>query len=426
MVDAGIVLSLLITPLVLVWPRAYVGLLIPPAVRRWVAERPLTWAAVVAASFALLAGGAMSIWLLGGLVHVSPGINGAQAVALSWFIFGGSTAYAFFRAVVIGARDWRFTGADVAGAASWSEGLCTVDVEAIKAVAVGGRSGENLDRPVAYRLERRLRGWSRSLGAVGLLWYLFGRAMQVVGLGGRGDADVPDWWWLVTVFLVGLGVAVWVTRRVRRWWLREPAELSSPDLAPIPALLSGWGFAVVQPGGEWLRDAGPGVFLPVDTVTGPSLWPWAATGQVSGRAMVIAQQQAQIRNRTGLTSGRTRTVCVVVVPGADLPVVVITGREAVPPGLLGRSIDLELVSFNRALWAWGPDPRGFHAVVHPLAMSAILQGLPDGASLRFGRDRIALYCDEPMPTKRIADYVWLACQLAEAVPTYLIERNTPS
>jgi hypothetical protein len=59
-------------------------------------------------------------------------------------------------------------------------------------------------------------------------------------------------------------------------------------------------------------------------------------------------------------------------------------------------------------------------------MSALLQGLPDGASLMFGRDQISLYCDEPVPAAHIADYVWLACQLAEAVPSYLINRNPVS
>jgi hypothetical protein len=98
----------------------------------------------------------------------------------------------------------------------------------------------------------------------------------------------------------------------------------------------------------------------------------------------------------------------------------ITGREGVPPSRLTQSITLELVSFNRALWAWGPDPRGFHAVVHPLAMSAILPGLPDGASLMLGRDQIALYCDEPVPAGTVGDYVWLTCQLADAVPSYLM------
>jgi len=41
----------------------------------------------------------------------------------------------------------------------------------------------------------------------------------------------------------------------------------------------------------------------------------------------------------------------------------------------------------------------------------------------FARDRIALYRDELVPTARIADYVWLTSQPADAVPTYLIERN---
>jgi hypothetical protein len=425
--DAGLVLGFLLTPLVLVWPVAYGRLLIPPVIRHRVAERPLTWAAAVAVPLAVLAGASASVWLLGGLVHVSPDVNRVQAIALVWLIFGGSTAFAFFRAVVIRARRWRLTGGTGAGAgaASWSDGLSAVDVDAVKALAVRGQTEGPLDRSAMHRVDRRLRGWSRWLAAVGLLWYFFGRVLQAVGLGGGDGSDAPGWWWWVTLTLAGLGVGVWLTRCARRSWSGR-ADPNSPHLASVPALLDAWGFSVVQPGGEWLRDEVPGVFFPADVVIGPSLWPWAGVGLVGDRAMVMAQQQGQIRNRTGLTFGQTRTVCVVRVPEANLPVVMITGREAVPPALLGRSINLELVSFNRALWAWGPDPRGFHAVVHPLTMSDILQGLPDGASLMFGRDQIALYCDEPVPTARIADYVWLACRLADAVPTYLIERNPAS
>jgi hypothetical protein len=350
-VDAGVVLGFLVTPLVLVWPRAYGRLLIPPAVRRRAAERPWAWATAVAVPFTLLAGASVSVWMLGGLVHVSPGVNGVQAVMLVWLIFGGSTGFAFFRAVVIGARHWRLTRGSGVGPAPWSSGRSAVDVDAVQALALSGRAAGQLDRPVVHRLDRRLRGWSRWLAAVGLLWYIFGRVLQVVGVGDRGASEVPGWWWLITLVLAGLGVGVWLTRRARRWWTGR-AHRNSPDFASIPALLKGWGFGVVQPGGEWVRDQAPGVFLPADTVIGPSLWPWAATGWVRGRAMVLAQQHGQIRSRIGLTFGRSRTACVVRIPGANLPVVLITGREAVPPALLSRSINLELVSFNRALWAW--------------------------------------------------------------------------
>jgi hypothetical protein len=437
-VAAGVLVSLLIAPAALVWPRAWAHIVIPRRLRSRVGHRPRTGAAAVAGPLALLSGGAMSVWMLGGLVHLSAAVNGAAAAGLVWLIFGGLTAVAFGRALLVGAGEWRLTDGRSTTPRRWDQDRPTIVLPTIvlpttvlpttvlpatdrDATDRDARADWDFDRPLGERMDRGLRGLGRWLAAGGLLWYLFGRLTQLTHLGGSDGVDVPGWWWLVSGVLLTTGAAVWLTRRWR--WHRAAqagSELDSERGRTLPEQLATWGFAVLEPAGEWLRSEAPGVFLPVGAVTGPSLWPWAAHGNLDGRPVVVAQHRAQVRNPTGLTFGRTRCACTVRVPRARLPLVVVCGREAVPPAQRAQSIDLELYAFNRSLWAWGPDRRGFHAVLHPLVLATIVRDLPDGASLRFAGDQIAVYSDEPVTAAQLVAALRLVGRLAEQVPTYLV------
>ena len=139
-VDAGAGLSLLITPSVLVWPRAYGRLLIPPPMRRPVTDRPRAWAAAIAVPFALLAGASMVDWMLGGILHIPGAVHGGRAAAIIWLIFGGTTAQAFSRAVVVAAWEWRGPVNVGAGLSRWPSGLSPVDLDAIRAQALSRQS----------------------------------------------------------------------------------------------------------------------------------------------------------------------------------------------------------------------------------------------------------------------------------------------
>jgi hypothetical protein len=272
-----------------------------------------------------------------------------------------------------------------------------------------------LARPAVHLVDRRLRNAARWLGFVGLLWYLFGRLIQAGRLGSQdaGASELPMWWWLGVALLASLGAVVWVVRRGRNGSSKPARTLQSADA------LRAWGFAVQQPATEGVRRFAPGAFRPAKDVAGECLWPWAAWARIEGRTTLVAVQHGQYRNSTGLTSRSTRTVCAVQLVGARLPTAIITGREGVPPHQRRTSIDLELEQFNRSLWAWGKDAAGLYAVVHPRAMGALLQEMPDGASTMFDRDYIAVYSDEPVPPQKLESFLTFVTGLAALTPTYL-------
>lgn len=398
-----VVLAMVITATALVWPRAHARL-VPRPLRPWVALHPRRAAVLVAAPPAV-AVGVQSAWFV--VPGTGPGrstgqyVQGLVIVAL---VLGGSVAAALGRAVLIGAREWSVQLLPVNRFAPPPSQVLVPPQRADDRPAA-------LERPRAHLLDRRLRSSRRWLGAAGVGWYLLGRAAQV----GGGDADPPAWWWAGTGALVVAGTAVWVSRRVR-----APARTAPHQQALQAAdVLARHGLAVRTPAGEWVRGLAPGAFLPAESVSGPSLWPWAATGQVSGCDLVVAVQHAQVRGRTGLTTAATRTACSVRIPGAQLPPLVVTGREGVPPSELHRAIELELEQFNRDLWVWGPSARGVYDVLHPRAMAQALSALPDGATLVAGGEHMAVTADEPVRAEALPAYVRFLGTMCQLVPTYL-------
>jgi hypothetical protein len=239
--------------------------------------------------------------------------------------------------------------------------------------------------------------------------------LQVGGSESRDGNEVPVWWWAVTLVVLAAGVAVWSLRRLRRRAARQ-GDVSS-DLAH--AALQRLGLVVHAPAGNWVRQLAPTAFLPEAAVIGPTLWPWAGVDRRDARTVLVARQHGQVRTKTGLTTGRTRTVAVAQQAGTRLPRVFVTGREGVPPHELPRAIALELEDFNRALWAWGPDAAGLYAVLHPRSMALTLRGLPDGASVIFAGDAIAVFSDEAVHPHELAAHLELAVRLMDLAPSFL-------
>jgi len=272
-------------------------------------------------------------------------------------------------------------------------------------------------RPARHRPDRLLRNASRWLAAVGMSWYLLGRAAQI----GRHDADAPSWWWTVTVVLLLAGAVVWVARRMRWRTDGRRHSLTAPG-GNFDAVLREAGLAVHRPAGPWVADWAPPAFVPASAVTGPALWPWAGTGVVNGMPVLIAAQHGQFRNRTGLTGGRARTACAVRLQRARLPQVVIAERESIPPRQRHASIPLESESFNRSLWVYGPDARGVYEVVHPRVMARALRELPDGASVVMHGETLAVISDEPVSLLQLRQILTFTVRFAELTPSYL--RNT--
>jgi hypothetical protein len=409
----GVLVCLVASPIALVWPRPVARLLVPSrAARARIATRPAPWAWLLGGTLSIGATVATADWMFGGM-GLGDAAHPAQLVGLLAVIFGGPTLAAFHRVVRVGAREWAVTYAVVP--------RLPTSVPAARPLPPsysGPKTSPPVGQPPVHDVGRRLRSTARWLGATGLAWYLFGRVLQAASLGRRGGSEVPNWWWAGTAVLVVAGGAVWLGRRHLRW---SHARAAAPDADPAD-VLEAWGFQVSRPGGEGVRSFAPESFRASSEIAGPSVWPWVAVGALGTRTLVVARQTGQVRNRTGLTWSRTRTVFAVRVPGASLPTVIVTGRESVPPASLPMSIDLELATFNRSLWAWGPDPRGFHDVLHPRAMEPILRDLPEGATVRFDRDRIAVYNDEPVRSDDLATYLGLMHQLADLLPRYLVQR----
>jgi hypothetical protein len=408
----GVLVGLVASPIALVWPRAVARLLVPSqAARARIAARPAPWAWLLGGTLSIGATVALADWMFGGM-GLGDAAHPAQVVGILAVVFGGPTLAAFHRVIRVGAREWAVIYAVVPKVPT-----SVPAARPLPPAYSGPKAAPSAGRPAARDLARRLRSSARWLGATGLAWYLFGRVLQAASLGG-GDSEVPNWWWAGTAVLVAAGGAVWLGRRHLRWSDARAAG-STGDPADV---LEAWGFQLSRPGGEWVRSFAPESFRSSDEIAGPSVWPWVAVGALAARTVVVARQTTQVRNRTGLTWSRTRTVFAVRVPGASLPTVIVTGRESVPPASLPMSIDLELATFNRSLWAWGPDPRGFHDVLHPRAMEPILRDLPEGATVRFDRDRIAVYNDEPVRSDDLATYLGLMDQLADLLPSYLVQR----
>jgi hypothetical protein len=413
----GVIVSLLLTPIALARPRAAGRALVVPRARPLIAQHSRAFGALLALAIGSLVAATMSKAMLGGVVAPPDAVHGTRAAAIVWVLFGGVTATSFYRALRVAAREWATTRPPLKAPSADDSGWPATVVEPAEPtlLLVDQR------RP-ADQASRRLRGTARWVAAAALAWYLLGRLIQVLGWR-AADADVPGWWWLGTGALAVTGGAVWLVRRHRDGQERRRAQRTWGPLEDAPSLLRHWGFEVHEPAADWVLAHVPGVFIGPDAAAGPSLWPWAAFGRLGGHGVVVARQQGQVRNRSGLTSLRARTVCALRVAGARLPRVTVAGREAIPPTALSQSIDLELHDFNRALWAWGPDARGFHAVLHPRAMGAVLRGLPDGASLRLGGDRISLVCDEPVTGPELGAYLLLLGELAALVPSFLIDRT---
>ena len=188
-------------------------------------------------------------------------------------------------------------------------------------------------------------------------------------------------------------------------------------------VLTALGMHVQVPAGPWVRGIAPFVFAPKDSKGALVPWPWAGIAQTpDGRVVVVAQQCGRVPG-SGLDGEVSRTVCAVYLPAVQLPFVVVTGREGVPLPQLRQSVALELETFNRSLWAYGPEPQAVYALMHPRAMSEVLRTLPDGAAITFAGQSIAVHSDEPVLPVDLPSYVATAMALADLIPTYLHQQN---
>lgn len=410
LVVVGAVLALLITPIVLVWPRASARV-VPPRWRGSFVAHPGRSVALVTLVFAAWSAAAMSPLILASGDPDRPASQQATAVALVWLIFGGLTAAAVVRMLRIGIAEWAIAAqSSTAPRSAWP------------AVAQGSAPSPTTsvvtqpadERPAQHKPDRVLRNASRWLAAAGVAWYLLGRLTQLA----RGDAGAPTWWWSVTVVLLVAGAGVWASRRIR--WRADDRQhsLTSPG-TPFDPVLRNAGLAVHRPAGPWVGAWAPVAFVPATAIAGPALWPWAGTGVVHDMQMLVAAQHGQFRNQTGLTAGRVRTTCALRLHDVRLPQVVVAGRESIPLQHRRASIPLEFESFNRALWVYGPDARGVYDVVHPRAMAHALRELPDGASVVMHGETLAVVTDEPVSPAQLHQMMTFAVQLADMTPSYL-------
>jgi hypothetical protein len=402
----GVLCMVLVVPVALVWPLAC-SRLIPPPLRRWIARDPSRLARQFAIGPALAGAVVMDLAIVGDAWSTQTPAGRVLSIQIVSAIFGGATGVAAYRCALLGGREWAVKS--VAGVrSSVPASLPTVTLR--QQAPLSG----SLARPAAQHVDRQLRNAARWLGLIGLLWYFFGRAIQAHQIGsGPAASEMPTWWWLGVAVLAALGAGVWLARRRRNGSTDPVRGRRSADA------LREWGFLVQQPATEGVRAFASRAFWPAKDVVSAGLWPWAAWARIDGNVVLVAVQHGQLRNRTGLTNGATRTVCAVKVQGGRLPTAFITGREGVPPQERRNSIDLELEQFNRSLWAWGKDAAGLYAVVHPRAMQALLQELPDGASALFDRDYIAVFSDEPVSPQKLESFVTFATRLAALTPTYL-------
>ena len=416
LVIAGVVLALLIAPILLVWPSGWARI-VPRRWRSSFVERP----GVLTAAVTLVVGGwaatAMTPLIL---AHGDPGMSVRQkatAVGLVWLIFGGLTATAVIRTLRVGIAQWAIASQPTRAPASAWPIVTPERLLATPLLSADHIAGPD-HRPEQHRLDRALRNATRWLAAAGTLWYLVGRIGQV----SQDNADAPSWWWPVTFVLLVTGIVTWIARRIR--WRADGRgdSLTSPG-RQFESMLRELGLAMHRPAGTWVGAWAPAAFLPANAITGPALWPWAATGVVHGLPVLVAAQNGRLRNATGLTGVGGRTACVVRLQGAQLPQVVIAGREAIPPRQRPKSIPLESETFNRSLWVYGPDARGVYDVVHPRVMAHAVRELPDAASVIVNGATLAVITDEPVSPTQLRQMLAVALRFAELTPSHL--QGTP-
>ena len=328
------------------------------------------------------------------------------AAVLTWTIFAGLTAVALARALHVARVDWAAPPASPPDVARMWPQLDLAGLSASDPL-VHDR------RPEHERRDRQLRNAGRWLIALGSLWYALGRVVQLTS----AQSDAPGWWWAGTVTLLLLGACVWSVRRLRWRAIGRTGALAIDSDALVS--LSSLGFCVQRPAGAWVWSMAPQAFLAPQALSGPVHYPWAASGLFRDSQILVAAQHARVPGRTGITTARTRTACVLRHPGMRLPLVTVAGREAVPPAQRPSSISLELEEFNRSIWAWGPDQRGVYDVMHGRAMSHVLRLLPDGATVITGGESIAVLTDEPVSPHSLRQLVLVVVGLRELVPSSL-------
>ena len=278
---------------------------------------------------------------------------------------------------------------------------------------IAAPSGSGTDvRPASHAVDRQLRGLNRTLiGAFGLWWLGSNMLQALIG-------KTP----LVGGGLLTIGAAltvVWVLRLARRHTARF-AQGTALGIAAITSVCESMGLRVQLPAGPWVRAIAPAAFVSHDAGAPHLPWPWAGVADVGdGRTIVLAHHEGARPNR--FAGGRvSRTVCVVRVPGARLPTVIVTAREGVRLRDLQHAVSLESEAFNRSLWVSGAEEAGVYAVVHARSMAEMLRRLPDGATAIFDRDYVAVYTDEQVLPAMLRDYASAALTIADLIPTYLL------
>ena len=405
----------------LVLPMAFVNPLeisrfVPVVVRARVVRCPSRWIRWLAITTGVASGSVTgALWL----AHSSGDSWSSRTFvgACLGLLVGVPLSLAIRRAVRAGSEQWALYGAN-----SSRRKLCALCGEhktmprASQLVAPAGGDRGVLDaRPETHARDRLLRGWFRSLTAAALSWFAVGRALQA---GGKEPAS-HAWWAIGAVVLMVALLAVASARGWRRRATRRAVH-SQQGTSGIRDVMQSLGMTVQLPAGPWVRTMASAAFAPKDSRAGVAPWPWAGIARTpDGRIVVLAKHHGQLPGST-LKSEVNRTACCVRVPGAQLPTVTVTGREGVPVHQLRQAVALELEAFNRALWAFGPDMRGVYALLHPRAMSEIMATLPDGATVVFAGDCVAVYCDEPVLAQLLPAYVSAALALSHLIPTYLL------
>lgn len=417
-VVAGIAIfmsMLLVLPVAFVNPLA-ISRFVPAAIRTRVVRRPSHWTRWLSITSGVAAGGVTgALWVA---QNTSDSWSSRAFVGASLGLVVGVPLFLAIRRVVkAGVEQWALYGANISRRKV--RALCLGHKTMPRAgqlVAPAGVGRSVLDaRPEMHARDRLLRGWFRSLTAAALFWYAVGRALQV---GGKQPASHA--WWAIGAVVLALALSAVV---VARGWRRRAARRAvnaQQSSSGVREVMQSMGMAVQLPGGAWVRAMAPAAFAPKDSREGSAPWPWAGVARTpDGRTVVLAKHHGRLPSAM-VKSEVIRTACCVRLPGARLPTVTVTGREGVPVHQLRQAIALELETFNRALWAFGPDMRGVYALMHPRAMSEVMATLPDGATAVFAGDCVAVHSDEPVLVQSLPEYVSAALAFSELIPSYLL------